>query len=62
MDYKNYQFESNNNVIKSKFFNNEDYKIKPAAIPPQPQQQLKKGYICIGIAVVSIIILHNLDE
>ena len=72
MDYNNYHFEPNNNVIKSKFFNIEDNKIRPAVMPPQPQPQLqlqlqlqvqlKIEYICIGIDAVSIIILYNLNK
>ena len=70
MDYNNYQFEPNNNVIKSKYFDIEDNKIRPAVMPPQPQPQLqlqlqlqlKIEYICIGIDAVSIIILYNLNK
>ena len=66
MDYNNYQFEPNNNVIKSKYFDIEDNKIRPAVMPPQPQLQLqlqlKIEYICIGIDAVSIIKLYNLNK
>ena len=49
----------NNNVENELFYNNE---YKPAVMPSQTKQSIKKEYIYIAIASISIIILYNINK
>ena len=58
MDNRNLYFQDINNNIEKKVFYNNDY--KPAVMPSQTKQSIKKEYIYIAIASISIIILYNI--
>ena len=48
-----------NNNIENKVFYNE---YKTAVMPSQTKQSIKKEYIYIAIASISIIILYNINK
>ena len=55
MDNRNLYFSNINNNI-----GNNEY--KPAVMPSQTKQPIKKEYIYIAIASISIIILYNINK
>ena len=60
MDNRNLYFSDINNNVENKLFNNNEY--KPAVMPSQNKQSIKKEYIYIAIASISIIILYNINK
>ena len=59
MDNRNLYFSDINNNIENKVFYNE-YKL--AVMPSQNKQSIKKEYIYIAIASISLIILYNINK
>ena len=53
MDNRNLYFSDINNNVENKVFYNNEY--KPAVMPSQTKQSIKKEYIYIAIASISII-------
>ena len=60
MDNRNLYFSDINNNVENKVFYNNEY--KPAVMPSQNKQSIKKEYIYIAIASISIIILYNINK
>ena len=58
---RNLYFSDINNKIENKVFYN-DNNYKPAVMPSQTEQPIKKEYIYIAIASISIIILYNINK
>ena len=61
---RNLYFSDINNNIENKVFYNNEYKpaVMPAVMPSQTKQSIKKEYIYIAIASISIIILYNINK